>query len=44
MKRIFAKTLRPRLAELIIRGWLPERVGRYIVLDMLLVWEDGAGV
>ena len=48
-KEIIAKTkfvrslcyrLRPYLAELVIRGIIPERIGNYRILDMLLILED----
>jgi hypothetical protein len=37
-----ATLIRPWIAEFVIRGFIPQRVGRYRTLDMLLIWaEDG---
>jgi hypothetical protein len=48
MKRICKKLLRsfagfllPLVAELVVRGLIPGRIGRYIVLDTLLAVKEG---
>ena len=38
--RSLCKLLRPWIAELVIRGIIPGRIGRYRILDMLLILED----
>jgi len=43
-KRVFLRYLvswlRPYIAELVIRDVIPERIGKYRVLDMLIVLEE----
>jgi hypothetical protein len=41
MKKRLVQLIRPWVAELVIRGLIPERIGRYRVLDMLLIWAEG---
>jgi hypothetical protein len=38
--RFIAYKLRPWVAELVIHGVLPERIGRYRILDILISAED----
>jgi hypothetical protein len=35
-----AAIARPWVAELVIAGHLPQRFGRYLVVDMLLMWSE----
>ena len=44
MQRNFARIVRPWIAELVIHGPLPERIGRYRILDCLSAWENGDGI
>jgi len=37
---IFSLWVHPWVAEAMIRGLLPERIGRYRLLDVLLDWTD----
>jgi len=32
--------LRPWISEFVIRGIIPDRIGRYRILDMLLILEE----
>jgi hypothetical protein len=34
------KWLRPWISEFVIRGIIPERAGKYRILDMLLILEE----
>jgi hypothetical protein len=38
--RRLAKILRPWIATAVIKGFLPETIGRYRTLDILLVWME----
>jgi len=38
--RNLCKRLRPWISELIIRGIIPDRIGKYRILDMLLTLEE----
>jgi hypothetical protein len=44
LKKVFAKTLRPHVATLVIGGLFPAKIGRYRVLDVLVVWADEEGL
>jgi len=35
-----AALIRPWIAEFVIRGLIPQNVGRYRILDMLLIWAE----
>ena len=40
-----ASLLLPWISELVISGYLPVRIGRYLVLDTLISWsEDDATI
>jgi hypothetical protein len=38
--RMFAAFVRPYIAAMTMRGLFPETIGRYRVLDVLLIWEE----
>jgi hypothetical protein len=38
--RMFAGFVRPYIAAMTMRGVFPETIGRYRVLDILLIWEE----
>ena len=40
MRQKLCKLLRPWISEFVIRGIIPERIGRYRILDMLLILEE----
>jgi len=44
MKRHFARIIRPWIAELAIRGIIPERIMRYRIVDCFSAWEIGDGI
>jgi len=42
-KQAASGKLRPWIAELVIRGIIPDRIGRYRILDILLVLAEQEG-
>jgi hypothetical protein len=41
MKRRFVRLIRPWIAELVISGFIPDRIRKYRILDCLSAWENG---
>jgi len=39
--RFLCGKLRPWISELVIRGIIPERIGKYRILDWLLWYSEG---
>jgi hypothetical protein len=44
MKKRLVQLIRPWVAELVIRGFIPERIRQYRILDCLSAWESGDGI
>jgi hypothetical protein len=40
LKSVFAKILRPWIATSVVMGFIPAKIGRYRVLDVLVVWAE----
>jgi hypothetical protein len=44
MKKRFVRLIRPWVAEFVIRGFIPDRILQYRILDCLSAWENGDGI